>query len=375
MKIAVNTRLLLNGKLEGIGRFTHEILKRLVLQMPETEFTFLFDRPFDESFIYAENVTGVVLSPQARHPFLYHLWFEQSMPRYLKKHPHDVLLSTDGYLSLKANIKKVNVMHDINFEHFPDLLSGIHLWHYKKYFPRYARFSDRLLTVSEFSRFDIAKTYEIEESNIDVIYNGVADTFAPVADEVKRAAKEKWTDGSDFFVYVGSMNLRKNLPFLLRAFDRFISETGKEMKLVLIGSKQRWLEESERVLRSLTHASKVIFTGRLSDDEMSKVIASALAMTYVPLFEGFGIPVIESFACGVPVITSNVSSLPEVAEEAALYVDPYEEGELVGAMKEICEEEAMRQRLIDAGLKRSAIFSWDKSATKLSKVINQLVDE
>ena len=118
MKIAVNTRLLLKDKLEGIGWFTHESLRRIVQQHPEHQFYFLFDRPYDEQFVYASNVTPVVAHPPARHPYLWYLFFECGIPARLRSIRPDLFLSTDGWMPLHLrNTKSVNVIHDLNFAH------------------------------------------------------------------------------------------------------------------------------------------------------------------------------------------------------------------------------------------------------------------
>ena len=124
MRIAINTRFLLKDKLEGIGWFTFEVVKQLVTNHPEHEFIFLFDRPYDKSFVFAKNVTPVVINPPARHPLLWYWWFEWSVPYALKKHKIDLFFSPDGYLSLKTNVPTVIVMHDLAFEHHPEDVQG-----------------------------------------------------------------------------------------------------------------------------------------------------------------------------------------------------------------------------------------------------------
>ncbi|MCP4551073.1 MAG: glycosyltransferase family 4 protein, partial [Bacteroidetes bacterium] len=120
MRIAVNTRLLIKNKLEGVGWFTHETLRLITVQHPEHEFYFLFDRDYDNDFIFSDNITPIIIGPQARHPFLYYLWFEKSVPAVLKKLKIDLFLSPDGYLSLRSKIPSINVIHDLNFEHHPN---------------------------------------------------------------------------------------------------------------------------------------------------------------------------------------------------------------------------------------------------------------
>lgn len=120
MKIAVNTRLLLKNRLEGIGWFTYETMKRIAQWHPEHEFFFLFDRPYDPKFIFSNNITPVVLYPQSRHPILWYLWFEVSVKRFLKSNSIDLFISPDGYMSLSSDVPQLGIIHDINFFHYPN---------------------------------------------------------------------------------------------------------------------------------------------------------------------------------------------------------------------------------------------------------------
>ena len=151
MRIAVNTRLLLKDKLEGIGWYTYETLSRIVKSHPEHEFYFLFDRPYSKEFIFEKNVHPVVISPPTRHPILWYIWFEWRIPKILRKINADVFLSPDGFLSLKSNIPSIAVIHDINFKHHPKNLKFIHRIFYNYFFKKYAKKASRIVTVSNYS--------------------------------------------------------------------------------------------------------------------------------------------------------------------------------------------------------------------------------
>src|SRR3954467_10167424 len=118
-RIAVNTRMLIKEKMEGIGYFTLETMSRITRDHPEVEFIFLFDRPYDPSFIFSKNIIPVSVFPPARHPFLWYLWYEQALPPVLKKYKPDLFIGTDGYVSLNSKTPALSVIHDINFEHYP----------------------------------------------------------------------------------------------------------------------------------------------------------------------------------------------------------------------------------------------------------------
>lgn len=375
VQIAVNTRLLLKNRLDGIGWFSYQTLKRITRQQKDVHFVFLFDRPFDEEFIFSDNITPLVISPQARHPFLYWLWFEVSVKNTLNRLKPDLFLSPDGFLSLGATCKQLPVIHDINFRHNPKDSKLLTRHYYNRYFPMFAKKATRIATVSEFSKADIADSYGIDRNRIDVVYNGINEIFNPVKEEVKKVTREKYTKGADYFLFVGSLHPRKNAPRLLRAFEKFKNESNSPVKLVFAGPHFWGTGEIEAVLKEMRHKDEVVFTGRLNNDELNGVMASALGLVFVPYFEGFGIPIVEAMQCEVPVICSNVTSMPEVAGPAALQVDPLNVDEITNAMLQLYRDEKLRKDLVEAGKLQKLNFSWDKSAGLLWKSIEKTMNQ
>jgi glycosyltransferase involved in cell wall biosynthesis len=372
MRIAVNTRLLLPGKLEGIGWFAHETLRRIVAAHPEHEFIYFFDRPYAGQFIHGPNVTPVVLPPPTRHPLLYRIWFDLMLPRALRVHRADAFLSPDGYLSLRTEVPQLAVIHDLNFEHFPKDLPRAYSRYYRSFFPRFAKKAARIVTVSEFSKQDIVKTYGIPPGKIDVVYNGIGPVFAPLLPEERGASRKRLTDGLPYFVCVGSLHPRKNIARLLEAFDRF-AEGHADARLVIVGEAFWWDKRMKAAWKVMRHADKVVFTGRLEQAELHRVLADALALVFVSYFEGFGIPVAEAMRCGVPVIAANATSLPEVAGEAAVYCDPFDTGDIARAMEQLWNDAPLRARLSEAGMERSARYDWDRTAAGLWQSIERLL--
>ena len=362
MRIAVNTRLLLKGKLEGIGWVAYETLKRIVLAHPEVEFYFIFDRKPDPLFLFADNVKPVVLFPQARHPFLFIWFFELSVPSALRRIKADLFYSPDGYLSLRSKVPQVVEFHDLNFEHFPGDMPKIHLWHYKKFFPKFARKAKRIVTVSEFSKQDIVDCYGVDPNKIDVAYNGVNETFKPLSEAEKKIVRAHYSFGHPYFMFVGSLHPRKNLARLFTAFDRFKQRSKNDVRLVIVGEKRWWTEPIQQAYEAMSCKDDVMFVGRLSAEDLHKVTAAALASVYVSYFEGFGIPILEAFRCDTPVITSNVTSMPEVAQDAAMLVDPFDEDSIAEGMVKMLDAE-VRNDLIEKGRKRVQDFSWAHAAT------------
>ncbi len=373
MKIAINTRLLLKNKLEGIGWFTFETLKRITTQHPEHEFIFIFDRAYSNEFIFSDNVTPVVIHPQARHPILYYIYFEYSIPRILKKLNPDLFLSPDGYLSLSGKTKMLNVFHDLNFEHYPADLPFAERKYYRHFFPKYAHKANRIATVSEYSKSDIVKQYGVSPDKIDVVYNGANENFKPLDEKNKKAVRETYTRGNPYFLFVGALHPRKNLVNLFKAFDEFKKSSKASEKLLIVGEKKWWTDEIRKAYGEMENKEDVIFSGRLEFAELQRVVAAALALTYVSYFEGFGIPIVEAFYAETPVITSNVTSMPEIAGDAALLVDPFSVDSICGQMQKMASDSELRKSLIEKGRERRKEFTWQKSADRLWDSIEKTI--
>lgn len=367
MQIVVNTRLLLKNRLDGIGWFSYQTLKRITKKNPQVHFVFLFDRNYDEQFIFSSNVTPLILSPQARHPILYYTWLQFSVKQVLNKLKPDLFLSPDGFLVLGSRCLQLPVIHDINFVHHPNDSKWLTAKYYNYYFPRFAGAANRIATVSEFSKQDIVSNYGISPTKIDVVYNGIHTFFKPLNENEKQTVREKYTSGKNYFVHVGSLHPRKNIPNLIRAFAVFKSESGADMKLVLAGPSFWGLAEIKQVIEETALINDVVFTGRLGDEELARVLGAAMALTFVPYYEGFGIPLVEAMQAEVPILTSNVTSLPEIAGQAALTVNPFDTTEIKNAMVRLYTNEELRKDLIGKGSTQKQHYSWDKSADLLWK--------
>jgi len=370
MKIVVNTRLLIENKLDGIGWFTYETLKRITRSHPEHEFFFLFDRKYSDKFIFSDNITPIIINPPARHPVLWYIWFEYSVKKVLKKLNADLFLSPDGYLSLSSKVKQIPVIHDINFVHRPKDLPFSTRKYYNYFFPKFAEKAFKIATVSEYSKLDMQGEYDITDDNkIKVVYNGCNEMYKPIPENKKVAIKQRYSNGKDYFIFIGTLHPRKNITRLFQAFEKFKFETSSDFKLVIVGTKMFLTKDIEDAYANSEFKNDIIFTGRLSPKDLHNVLASAYAMTFVPLFEGFGIPLIEAMNCDVPLISSDTTSLPEVAGKAALFVNPFEVDEIKDAMIKITSDNDLRNDLIEKGRSRKGLFSWDKTAEKLWNII------
>ena len=265
------------------------------------------------------------------------------------------------------------MFHDINFEHFPQDFPRLALWHYKKFFPKFAHKAKQIITVSGFSKQDIIENYGVEPDKINVVYNGANDGFKPLPEDEKIKVRNQYTDGYQYFMFVGSLHPRKNLARLFPAFDIFKERTGSDVKLLIVGEKRWWTEPIQKAYEAMKYKDDVVFVGHLQMSELHRVTAAALASVYVSYFEGFGIPIVEAYKCDVPVITSNVTSMPEVAGDAALLIDPFDIESIASAL-ELVMDENVRNSLIEKGRTRRNDFSWDKAAEGWWNVIEKFAN-
>jgi len=375
MRIAVNTRFLLKGKLEGIGWFTNEIIKRLVINHPEHEFIFLFDRPFDQQFIFASNVKPVVIHPPARHPILWFIWFEWSVRKALKKYKADIFISTDGFLSLSSKVPSILVVHDLAFEHFPQHLPFKFRYYLQKFTPKFVKKASHTVTVSSYSKADLVSTYHADPNKISVIYNGAHAQYKPLSFEKKQEIKQQYADGCEYFVFAGALHPRKNVTNLLKAFGIFKQKQRSNMKILIIG-RFAWNADDIRIaIEQHPFKKDVVHLDYMEVEELSKVIGAAYALTFVSIFEGFGIPILEAMQCQVPSIVSNTSSMPEVAGDAAILVNPSDIQEIAQAMSTMYKDENLRSKLIEATKTQAKKFNWDISAEDLYGIVEKICDK
>jgi glycosyltransferase involved in cell wall biosynthesis len=218
--------------------------------------------------------------------------------------------------------------------------------------------SYKIFTVSEYSKKTICEWANISPEKIINVGCGISHNFT------RKGAKH--TPGYPYLLHVGNTKSHKNIPRLLQAFHA--AKTG--CKLIFTG---KCTKELQLIITKNRMQEQVIFTKPLTEDELAQYYRGALAVVFPSLYEGFGLPLLEAFASGVPVITSNVTSLPEVAGDAALLIDPYEQDHLTFAIEKIVDDETLRQELCQRSLQRLQVFSWDKTAARIQHVLNEVL--
>lgn len=359
---------------DGIGRFTFHVLEQWVAAHPHIDFYLLLSRKEDMHIITGNHVHPIVLPPVPRHPLLNVMWLESSVATFLKKLNPDIYIGMDGMLVRNWKGVQLSVMHDINFMHDRGFVKFSDRLFYRYLFPLYAKQAAAIASVSHFSKLDISTHYKIENNNIHVVYNGVAPHFMPLQTDQQMAAKQAYTNGNPYFFFVGALSPRKNIERMLLAFEQFSSNTNQVYYFVISGSAQFRTVRLYSLVKKMKYGNRVVFTGAVSDAVLHGLMASAIALVFVPIFEGFGIPPLEAMQCGVPVIASNTTSVPEVVGDAALLVDPYDITDITNAMQRIATEPEMCRMLIEKGFLQAKQFSWENTAQSLWKVVGQLIN-
>ena len=373
MTIAINCWILRNKKLDGIGYFTINAISQLIKDHPEIHFQILCDKNFTEDYFEFSNVSKHYIFPPFRHPLLYLYYMEFVVTSFLKKYKPGIFLSMEGFLSLSTSCKQIPVIYDINFEHNPGDLKLKNRLYFRFFYKRFAHKATRIATISEYSKADISQFYKVDPNKIDNVSCGINSNFFPLDQSTIEEVRIRWSDSKPYFFFVGSMHPRKNIKRLLEAFNLFKRRTGADIKLLLAGSILWSKTEIEDAYVNSPYTEDIIFTGRLSDDELQQVLGAALALSFVPIFEGFGLPIVEAMQSGVPVICSDVTSMPEVAGNAAYMVDPFNVDSISAGMEALYNDQELRQELIELGHVQKQKFSWKRTAELLWHCIDKAI--
>ncbi|HUE87782.1 MAG TPA: glycosyltransferase family 1 protein [Vicinamibacterales bacterium] len=369
MRIAIDARKLHDF---GIGTYIRNVLVGLAAVDRQTDFIVLC-RPADADAVndLGPNFRAV---PETSRPYSIgeQVWIPLSLVRegaHLLHEPHYVLPPA-------TRCRTVVTIHDCIHLMFPQYLPGrlAHVYARGSMWSAVHK-SDRILTVSEASKRDILHFFDIAPDKVSVIYNAIDERFLAAPDEERMdQIRQRYQLDHPFLLYVGNIKRHKNLERLIDAFGRARAGGLDDLKLVIIGdeiSKYPPLRQSVHRHRLDKH---VRFLGFQPHDTLAAFYRLARAFVFPSLYEGFGLPPLEAMACGTPVVTSNVSSLPEVAGNAAILVDPYEPASIADGITRAVTDESARADLIARGLARARDFSWSQSASSIHRIYMDVLE-
>jgi glycosyltransferase involved in cell wall biosynthesis len=304
------------------------------------------------------------------------LWTHVRLSWEMARCPPDVLFVPAHVLPLVHPRVSLVTVHDLGYLVFPEA----HPWRQRLYLDLSTRWNVRaaahVLADSEATKADLVTRYRTPPGKITVAYPGIDESLAPVDDLAEvDAAKARYGIAGDYFLYLGTLQPRKNLARLIAAFATLGLEYQERRVTLVLAGKRGWLCDGLFAqVRDMGLEGRVIFPGYLPNEDKAPLLSGALAFVFPSLYEGFGLPVLEAQACGCPVITSTTSSLPEVAGDAALLVDPLDTGAIAASMARVAADPAEREGLIERGLVNVRRFSWAACARSVMRVVEQSVE-
>lgn len=316
-----------------------------------------------------------VLFPPARHPILWYWWFEWSVTRKLKQIQPQLFFSPEAYLSLGTKVPTIMTVHDLSLLHYPKHVSRSIRQYVHYFYPRFVKRADHIVTVSSYSRQDLIDHYPEAAAKVSVVFNGAREEYHPASESDCEATRQKYAGGKPYFLYVGALQPRKNIERLLQAFDRFKEQTQASHQLLLVGRKAWMTTAIEEAYQSLQHKEYVHFLDYQPLEVVATLMAAAHALTYVSLFEGFGIPILEALQSGIPVLTSNTTSMPEVAGDAGICVDPLSVEDISNGMIALAQDETFYASLKQKTLAQAAHFTWESSAAQMWLLMDTLASK
>ena len=356
MRIGIDARLVYYSQ-AGISQYTLRLIQRLAEIDRENEFIILQSRKDKHIIVDKPNFKRVSLWTPSHHRLE-----QYSLRAEIAGIGLDVLHSPDFIPPFRRNCKSIITIHDLAFLLYPHFLTRESARYYGQIDQAVKR-ADHIIAVSESTKQDTIHLLGAPEHKITVIYESANPIYRPVNDqEIIRQTKSKYHITGDFILFVSTIEPRKNLPTLLKAYRQLLDSYKAEVKLAVVG-RRGWLsEEVFTLVDELRLTDDILFLGRVPVEDLLHLYNTAQLLVQPSFYEGFGLPPLEAMACGTPVVVSNVSSLPEVVGDAGLLVDPENASEITVAIWRVLTDETLREDLIAKGFKRAQCFSWEKTA-------------
>jgi len=366
MLIGIDASRTVTAQRTGTENYSLHLIHALIREGYAHSFRLYFNHPPPEGLFPQDQRVSWRVIPLPR------LWTHLRLAWEVASHPPDVLFVPAHVLPLLHPKRCVVTVHDLGYLHYPEAHPRWARW-YLRWSTRFnARVAKRVIVDSQATADDLVSYCDVSRGKIVLAYPAGTDGLAPVRDPgVLEAVQRRYGTGASYFLHVGTLQPRKNLATLIRAFASLVSSRAiaNDVRLVLAG-KLGWLyKEVLELARDVALEDRVVFTGYVAGQDLPPLLSGALAYVLPSWYEGFGLPVLEAMSCDTPVICSNVSSLPEVAGDAALLFDPADASALAQAMMRVYSDVSLRQDLLAHGRERVRAFSWQHCAGQVLAAI------
>jgi len=375
MKIGIEAQRIFRKKKHGMDMVALELIRNLQTIDTENEYL-IFVKPDVDDTVIRETPNFKIVKLEGG---FYPLWEQIALPRAAKKMGCQILHCTSNTAPIFTSIPLVVTLHDIIYmesSYFKILRGTGSLYQkfgnaYRKIFvPKIVRKSKKIITVSNFEKNRIGQFFGMgSDSRLEAVYNGVSEHFKPVTDQAElKRVKEKYHLPDRYFFFLGNTDPKKNTKGALKAYSDFLKQTGTDVKLVMLDYDRPELEKLLDEIGDKDLISQIVLTGYVVNTDLPAIYCQCELFLYPSLRESFGIPMLEAMGCGVPVITSNTSSMPEVAGDAAVIIDPYKPEEITAAIINIQSNNELKADLIKKGLVQAARFSWKAMAEHVLEI-------
>ncbi len=373
MRIALDAIPLVAAK-TGVGHYTDALAEWLARTHAEHQYNLL--SPFDFNLDNRNGNAPKNLNKQfIPVRSLFRKWWLVGLPALLRIYHVDIFHGTNYCVPVFAPCPTVVTIHDLSLFTQSHTHEAENVKRGKRRMPLMARRASMIIAPSEWTKREIVERLRISPEKIRVIYEAARPTMKTASAELCRSVLDKHQLRRPFLLYVGTIEPRKNLPALIRAYDELLRTTPHRPQLALCGGRGWLCDEVFKLVEELKLQDQVRFTGYVEDADLPALYSAAEAFIYPSLYEGFGLPPLEAMACGAPVITSNVSSLPEVVGEAGLTHDPNDHRALTRMIAKLLGDEATRQHFRQEGLKQAARFSWERAARETQFVYDEIFEK
>ncbi|MDR0375330.1 MAG: glycosyltransferase family 4 protein [Treponema sp.] len=373
MNVSFDVLPLLTEKKTGIGYYTEYLIKEIIRKYPNNSYTLDFFTLKEDNIRFVSGFLRDNVRANACKWFR-SCWYKLLRPilpfpySFFFGKVSDVYVFCNYYVPPFVPGKKILVVHDLVFRDLSETVNIKTKYALKMFFKKSLKYADVIITVSDFTKERLFHYYPfVKNKQVYAVHSGVdAEKFYSKdnSSEEKTRVKNKYKISGEYFIYLGTLEPRKNLPNLIKAYSNFISKAVNAPKLVMAGGKGWLYDEIFTAVKGLRLENNIIFTGYVDENDVAPLIKGAVAFCFVALYEGFGLPVLEAMACGTAVITSNVSSLPEVAGDAALLVDPLNVDDIANGLAKLYYDSEYREKFIAKGYERVKLFSWENTAEK-----------
>jgi glycosyltransferase involved in cell wall biosynthesis len=379
MKIGIEGQRLFRKKKHGMDMVALELIRELQKIDHENEY-FIFIKPDEDDSVLKETPNFKIVKLEGGS---YPMWEQFALPKAASEAGCQILHCTSNTAPLNCKIPVVVTLHDIIYmeSNYLRILTGS-ATSYQKFgnvyrklvVPRVVKMSQKIITVSHFEKNRIGEFFGIKGDNrLTAVYNGVSQHFKPITEEAElKRVKEKYHLPDHFFFFLGNTDPKKNTKGTLKAFSDFLKQTGTDYKLVMLDYDRNELEKLLDEIGDKNLIDRIVLTGYVINTDLPAIYGQSKVFLYPSLRESFGIPMLEAMACGVPVITSNTSSMPEVAGNAAFIIDPFKPEEITEAIVKLVNNEELRAKLIDKGLEQAAKFSWKAMAQSVLEIYREI---